>query len=122
MRVALAVGKRMMSTVIGHPGDHRTLHRHTTGNSECPSQTTFGPKRAMGEVPMETNGDTYAADDIEEGEQRHIDPGESPAPGERHRDNQCHQRSDDTDVHRHIDASRTLPVQNRLSTLGGWFR
>ena len=120
MRVTLAVGECVVAPVVGDPLDQGTLQGQRSGHRQADPERAFGFERAMGEVPVKARRHAESADEIEGEADRDVQPGQTPAPGDRNRGQQRHERYDDAD---HEDDHRIAGnrfVQERSARIGPW--
>ena len=98
VRVALAVAERVVLAVVGDPADDRSLDGQRPGNGQRDPQRALRLEGAVREVAVEADGDAEARDQVEDGREDEVGPAETPAPGDRDRDDQGHERDGDEDA------------------------
>jgi hypothetical protein len=79
-RLAVFVGAVVVLAVIGDPLDHRTLYGERSENRERIPHGRVRLERAMGEQPVEADGDSDARGDVGERQRREVDPREQASP------------------------------------------
>jgi hypothetical protein len=65
--IAVAVGERVVTPMVGDPTDEPALDRQRTGDGEPGLERNVGLEAAVGEQPVEAHGDTEPGDDVERG-------------------------------------------------------
>ena len=79
VRVALAVGERVVLAVIGDPADDRALDGQRAGDRERDPQRPVRLERAVREVAVEADGDAEPGDHVEDEGEHDVGP-RQPAP------------------------------------------
>src|SRR6201996_8700621 len=112
VRVAFPVAVLVVPPVVGDPVEHRALNGHGPAYRQRDPQAGPGLERAVGEVPVEADGDAEPGHPVEDQRDDHVVPAEeAPAPGQRDGGDQGQQR--DGDEH---------PDQRALEHGGRFFR
>jgi len=121
VRVAFLVGEGVVAAVVGHPADHVALQGEAAGDRERVAQAAVGLERAVGEVAVEPGGHTEPGQEVEAHREPDIEPGQPPAPGQRHGGEEGQHRQDDEEVDDDALGARLLAVEDglRRGRLGG---
>jgi hypothetical protein len=118
MRVALLVGEGVVAAVVGDPVQDRALHRHAAHDGQADAQRAPGLEGAVREVPMEAHRRAETRHRVERHRQDDVQPGQPPAPGERHGGQQRQERDDDERVDRDLRRYRALAAEEGLHRRG----
>ena len=91
VRVALLVGVGVVLAVVGHPAHHGALDRHRAEHGEAVLERLGHEEGAVGEQPVEADGDAEAGEHVHHGQDHEVGRGHRAVPEQDDRREEGHE-------------------------------